>query len=846
MPTLRYNPVPSVEPTTSSPGGFQQIQASPSAFGAERGAALSTLGQQFERAGDVLANAAVTRQNLLNQVTADDYSNKALDAANKILYGDPDKPGDVGFYGLKGEHAMREFPNARKNLDRVLQEHRASLQNPVQQHLFDRDVRRSRLILTAEMGRHYDRENNRYTESVYKGQIGLSEREASRAIANGDYERADAEIEKAISAAVKLGVFTGKSKEETDVEIAKITANAVETRAERLMAENPLAAKKFLENNRDKLPAERVLALEGRIEAKAVEQEAKDIAAGRPSKASPLVRGGAVEKRIEQAAEENNLDPKMAKVVASIESNFGQAKDRAGSQFQGVFQLGDAAAARVGGREVEHGVRFLALTKKDLADKIGREPKDWEVYLAHQQGASGAATLLANPGVPAGKLLPASHISQNGGDPNAPASAFVKLWQNKYASHEARIGNVPSTKASEAAVSSEATVNVVGGDGTNYVLTPAQSDQYYTLPAAQQETFLQGLTKSKDVILPALDPGEVPDTEVPGLTGQIQRVLKDPRAVKDGELTRAGERAIKDLRTQANAAFAAQQHQVRLQKQAENAKDEQISQQMLKRMKPDSPNYPTLGEILESELSPSKKMTMVGFFERQTRPDPASKISARNQIEVFRRMQPDYDGEDKITSEKQINDGYLKGDYTDSAREKLIKDFREIQTASAPEWEKRKRELLKHVAPKIVPAVIGLGMTDGLNADPAGAERVTNWQDAVADKIQEYKTAGKNPALLFQPGTPDKPNPEYVGGGAFLKQFQPNLKEQINRDVPAPSTQRLPAPPGWRAAAERVAKMTTKEELAQIAKDFPLLRDAAIARALELGLVKPDTAPPVQ
>jgi hypothetical protein len=802
MPTIQYNPVPSVEPLTSPGNTFQNIRATPQAFGSDVGAGMQALAGQLERSGDELANVAIQRQNLINQVTADDYSNKALDAANKILYGDPGKPGDVGFYGLKGENAMRAFPDARKNLDRALQEHRGALQNPIQQNLFDRDVRRTRLILNAEMGRHYDRENNRYTESVYKGQIGQAEREASRATAHGDYERADAEVEKAISAAVKLGVFTGKSKEETDVEIAKITANAVETRAERLMAENPLAAKKFLENNRDKLPAERVLALEGRIEAKAVEQEAKDIAAGRPSKASPLVRGGAIEKRIEQAAEENNLDPKMAKVVASIESNLGQAKDRPGSQYQGVFQLGDAAAARVGGREVEHGVRFLALTKKDLADKIGREPKDWEVYLAHQQGASGAATLLANPGVPAGKLLPASHISQNGGDPNAPASAFVKLWQNKYANHEARIGTQVSAK--------EVT-----------------------------ET-------NKDVILPALDPGESPDTEIPGLTGQIQRVLKDPRAVKDGELTRAGERAIKDLRTQANATFAAQQHQVRLQKQAEDAKDEQISQQMLKRMKPDSPNYPTLGEILDSELSPSKKMTMVGFFERQTRPDPASKISARNQIEVFRRMQPEYDGEGKITSEKQINDGYLKGDYTDSAREKLIKDFREIQTASAPEWEKRKRELLKHVAPKIVPAVIGLGMTDGLNADPAGAERVTNWQDAVADKIQEYKTAGKNPALLFQPGTPDKPNPEYVGGGAFLKQFQPNLKEQISRDTPAPSAQRLPAPPGWRAAAERVAKMTTKEELAQIAKDFPLLRDAAIARALELGLVKPDTAPPVQ
>lgn len=928
MPFLNYNPIPSVEPVTSPGNNFQNIRATPQAFGSDVGAGVQALAGQLERSGDELANVAIARQNLINQVTADDYSNKALDAANKILYGDPDKPGDVGFYGLKGENAMREFPNARKNLDRVLQEHRASLQNPVQQHLFDRDIRRTRLILNAEMGRHYDRENNRYTESVYKGQMKLAETDMSQAAAIGDDDKFQAAVERQIAAAVKGGAFTGKSKEEVDAEIARITQNAVETKAERLMAENPLAAQKFLENNRDKLPAEKVLALEGRVKAAAIKQEADDIAAGRPSKVSSgLIRGGAVEKRIEQTAAEVGVSPTMAKVVASIESNFGQTPDRPGSQYRGVYQLGDAAAERVGGRDVEHGVKYLALTKSDLTNKLGREPKDWEVYLAHQQGAEGAATLLANPNVPAGQLLRPSHISQNGGDPNAPASAFVAKWRNEYERRAARISDAPETSSNlevwgdslgvglrtalkapgqatgglppadilariksqpeeswrgkTVVLSSgsnqnqmpvvEETIAYLKEKGANVVavgygpkfpeknaqlveiaerqgvkVVPAEGvaasegvhpgPQGYAKMAQNITQLAQGKKADTVVGLPPLDPGELPDVEVPGLAGQVQKILKDPRAVKDGALTPAGELAIKRARTEANTAFAAGQHQVRLRKQAEDAKDEEISQGLLRRMKPDSPNYPTLGEILESDLSPSKKMTMVGFFERQTRPDPASQTSARNQVRLFERMQPDYAGEDKVESEKQINDEYIKGNLTDPAREKLIKDFREIQTKDAPEWEKRKNELFKRVAPKIVPTIAAFGSLEKAVAmDPDAAERVTRWQDAVRDKIQEYKDAKKNPAILFQPGTREKPNPEFVGGDEFLRPYVGDLGDKIKRGTADKTTA---------TQVKDISQMTTLRELQAAAKANPMLRDAAMARALELGLIRPPTAQP--
>jgi len=72
---------------------------------------------------------------------------------------------------------------------------------------------------------------------------------------------------------------------------------------------------------------------------------------------------------------------------------------------------------------------------------LGRDPSSAEVYLAHQQGAGGAAALLSHPNMPAAQALSLAGlkpsramqaIAVNGGNPNAPASAFAGKWLNKF------------------------------------------------------------------------------------------------------------------------------------------------------------------------------------------------------------------------------------------------------------------------------------------------------------------------------------------------------------------------------------------------------------------------------
>jgi hypothetical protein len=54
------------------------------------------------------------------------------------------------------------------------------------------------------------------------------------------------------------------------------------------------------------------------------------------------------------------------------------------------------------------------------------------VYLAHQQGVTGAKNLLGNPNARAGDVTAPGNLSANQGDPNAPASQFTEYWRRKY------------------------------------------------------------------------------------------------------------------------------------------------------------------------------------------------------------------------------------------------------------------------------------------------------------------------------------------------------------------------------------------------------------------------------
>jgi hypothetical protein len=183
--------------------------------------------------------------------------------------------------------------------------------------------------------------------------------------------------------------------------------------------------------------------------------------------ATPSV-GVNVPSTVTDAGKKYGISPDYMARTFQIESggnpNAYNAQSKAAGPFQfvpstGAKYLNGASPFDVAG-SADAAARLAADNKASLTQTLGRAPSDAELYLAHQQGATGAAKLLANPNARAGDLVGNSAIAANGGNPNAPASAFTNLWATKFN------GGVGKTIPS-AAVSPNITPVAPGGAGPN-------------------------------------------------------------------------------------------------------------------------------------------------------------------------------------------------------------------------------------------------------------------------------------------------------------------------------------------------------------------------------------------
>jgi hypothetical protein len=435
---------PSVDPLAAAPDAAQQIRAPAGAFGALTGQALSQFGTAAERAATSWGNI----QDRHDQVAADDLGNQLQDAVNRRLYGDPNIANDTGYLGLRGSDAMNARQSIHKELERVYQEHRSKLQNAQQQQVFDRGTRDYRNSALRQVSHHYDQQTTLYQENVAKAKDKNNEIAVNRSAQIDDDAAFAFTLGKRHRDLEEDGRARGLPPETVDAQKRLASQQATEARVEALAVADPAKAQRFADLNKELL-GDKYPDLSNKLRARVEHQQTYSDVFG-PAAGGVVVRNGPVEERINKAATAENISPRLAMTVASIESNFGQAADRAGSQYQGVYQLGRDAQAQVGGKDVEHGVRFLAQTRNQMTERLGRAPADWEVYLAHQQGTAGAAALLANPGQSAADALAPAYggnrdqaaraIGANGGNPDAPASQFVQKWRNTYESRSAKLG----------------------------------------------------------------------------------------------------------------------------------------------------------------------------------------------------------------------------------------------------------------------------------------------------------------------------------------------------------------------------------------------------------------------
>lgn len=234
--------------------------------------------------------------------------------------------------------------------------------------------------------------------------------------------------------------------------------------------------------------------------------------------------------------------------TSQIESGGNPNAYNSASKAAGPFQFVPSTGAKylngaspfdVAG-SADAAARLAIDNNKSLTQTLGRAPTDADLYLAHQQGATGAAKLLANPNVRAGDLVGNSAIAANGGNPNAPASAFTNLWATKFNGGTGRAipgaalsPNVTATGPSPGA--SEAPGLIPGAIAPLAAsLTPPAAPKLAAPPAPTPAPVpIQNTAPTMPVATPAAQPGgNVP--VAPVISGQSPGFIAEQKTAGEG------------------------------------------------------------------------------------------------------------------------------------------------------------------------------------------------------------------------------------------------------------------------------------------------------------------------
>jgi hypothetical protein len=187
------------------------------------------------------------------------------------------------------------------------------------------------------------------------------------------------------------------------------------------------------------------------------EQEIGDAAMAaldRPEAMSPQGYFGTLEQQY-------NLPEGYLARTAEIESGGDPNAQNPNSSAGGMFQFIDSTAQQYGLTDKtdwrassDAAARLAADNAAYLRKALGRKPTAAELYLAHQQGAGGAAKLLSNPNADAASLLGNEAVSLNAGGAGVTAGDFANQWINKFGGPSTEtVGSVASNGNSAPATS---------------------------------------------------------------------------------------------------------------------------------------------------------------------------------------------------------------------------------------------------------------------------------------------------------------------------------------------------------------------------------------------------------
>ncbi|EJF77310.1 transglycosylase SLT domain-containing protein [Bartonella birtlesii] len=152
-----------------------------------------------------------------------------------------------------------------------------------------------------------------------------------------------------------------------------------------------------------------------------------------------------VNQAIRQTAARYGLPESYLYRVAQVESGGNPNARNPRSSAGGLYQFIDSTAKQYGLQDrfdpmqaADAMGRLTLDNRNHLSRLLGRAPSEAELYLAHQQGAGGAARLLQNPHANAAQIVGSNAVGLNGGNSAMRAGDFVNRVLQMYGGQRAR------------------------------------------------------------------------------------------------------------------------------------------------------------------------------------------------------------------------------------------------------------------------------------------------------------------------------------------------------------------------------------------------------------------------
>ena len=161
-----------------------------------------------------------------------------------------------------------------------------------------------------------------------------------------------------------------------------------------------------------------------------------------------------------------NLPEGYLITTGMLESRLNPMAKNQNSTAEGLFQFTDKTANEYGvdkydwKSSAEGAARLAQDNYNNLQQMLGREPTAAELYLAHQQGATGAANIILNPTKLAKDIVGADAVRLNGGKLDMTAQEFGQIWVDKYQAEE--------TSGLAGLTSQGSSVTINKGDGRTF------------------------------------------------------------------------------------------------------------------------------------------------------------------------------------------------------------------------------------------------------------------------------------------------------------------------------------------------------------------------------------------